>query len=186
MNCDAVQRLLLEAPDTLPEGVREHLAGCAACRQASACIGWLHGAPMSPGPSPALDGAVLAAARARLGLRRRRGWSLAGPRLWAVAAALALVAGLLAGLVLIGSRPARPGLLEAAGRTSGRVWTWATAQGQWSAIEIGLDAMVAELDGALPSPSAPAGSAGSDGWDDLTRLEFSVYMESQHLGQAGG
>lgn len=171
----------------MPAAVSEHLAGCAACRQAAACIGLLQGVPWSPAPTAALDDAVLAAARQRLGPRRQRGWSLEDHRLWAVAAGVALVAGLLAGLVRLNSRPAGPGLLSTAGRTSGRVLTWAAAQGQWSAIEGDLDAMVAELDGSLPKPSTTAGGGmAADGWDDVTTLEFGLYIESQNLGQAGG
>jgi len=187
MNCNDVQRAVMESAGELPAAVQDHLRGCAPCRDHARLCAVLLSAEETPAPAAALDRAVREAAHRRL---RRPRWRVLlpwrRPGLVAAAAAVVLVA-VIAGLTRVA--PERPGgsVARMAGQVTARIHTWASADVELAAIEGGLDAMVAELGDTGPVADLQEGaSAGAENWDPLTELEFDLYFESQDLQETDG
>jgi hypothetical protein len=185
MDCNTVERAILEHGTDLHDAAREHVSGCPSCQEFARLHRALLEQGAGAGPSPALDRAVLEAAHRRL----RRGWRWLPPlRNVYRAAAAALV--LAVALGILGRRWAATRPQESvAGATpqSAAAHHWAGAQVDLEVIEGGLDAALAELD--TMGASAPGEDASFDSresWDALMELEFDAYFESECLRQAGG
>jgi len=110
MTCDDVRLLIHETHDgersaPLPAVVREHLAGCAACRELEADLPELTAAlralPRSSFPPEALDAVWLETVRAPRG-------AVGAPRLWLVAAAAVFVTLLSTSTLYLMFAPAAP------------------------------------------------------------------------------
>jgi hypothetical protein len=185
MNCDAVERALLEEGADLSAAVREHLQTCRACQHFAHLQQALLDHAASVVPAPALEQAVLAAAHRRL----RRGWRRVPPLrsvLRAAAAALVLL-----GAIGLWSRQRQtpPAAATAAPQVTSAAagQHWAGAQEDLQVIEDGLEAALAELGTAgTPARGTDADVGSKELWDALMELEFDVYFESESLRQAGG
>ena len=185
MDCNAVERAIVEHGVAVPEAVHEHLRSCPSCQEFARVQQVALSHVPDAAPSPTLDQAVLAAGHRRL----RRGWRrLPAARAWyrAAAAALLLAGGL--GLWLRQRPPTAPSLGGAPGADLVvQPRHWAGAQVDLEAIEGGLEAALAEM-GTLGTPArgADAEVDSQERWDALTELEFDVYFESEALRQGGG
>jgi hypothetical protein len=165
--------------------VREHLAGCAACRRRHALL-TAAGAAVRSLPAETVSASFEDAFRRRLAAARTPAWRRRGRAVWITAAGLAAVLVLVVVGLFVSRTTPTPRVVPRAGSHEAPLWL--AACGASTAVECYLETPCASsaacgvaLDGEpslyharLPEQAGPCASAADCGVGPLTRWQLSA------------